>query len=416
MMESNLVPSATAPAPREENQLKKLVAEVEQRAPDDAIMLLDTESDAVIAQVLAMLNPSSALNILLRFEDDRGKRILAAAPAERREQWTRNQAYPEGSVGRLMERPVALFRQEVTVQEAVEQLRELVKRAFITYGYVTDQAGKLLGVLVMRELLLAEPTQRLHEIMVRQPFYLNPQMNVVDAMPLVIIRHYPVYPVCDEAGRLVGLVRGYVLFQEQTIEISAQPGRMVGVEEEDRLATPWWRSLKFRHPWLQLNLLTAFLAAAVVGLFEKTIEQVVALAVFLPVLAGQSGNTGCQALAVTLRGMTLGELKTGKEKLLVMKEALLGLLNGTFVGVTAGLGMYVYARIQHHDAAVMLAFVVFLAMIASCITSGLSGALIPMGLKKLGADPATASGIFLTTATDIVSMGVFLWLATLLVL
>ncbi|MEK7268708.1 MAG: magnesium transporter, partial [Nitrospirota bacterium] len=222
--------------------------------------------------------------------------------------------------------------------------------------------------------------------------------------------------VCDEAGRLVGLVRGYVLFQEQTIEISAQPGRMVGVEEEDRLATPWWRSLKFRHPWLQLNLLTAFLAAAVVGLFEKTIEQVVALAVFLPVLAGQSGNTGCQALAVTLRGMTLGELKTGQEKLLVMKEALLGLLNGTFVGVTAGLGMYVYARIQHHDAAVMLAFVVFLAMIASCITSGLSGALIPMGLKKFGADPATASSIFLTTATDVVSMGVFLWLATLLVL
>lgn len=400
----------------EENQLKKLVAEVEQRAPDDAIMLLDTASDEAIAQVLARLNPSSALNILLRFEEDRRKRILSAAPAERREQWKRNQAYSEGSVGRLMDRPVAVFGPGVAVREAVEQLRELMKQAFITYGYVTDQEGKLLGVITMRDLLLAEPTQRLSEIMLRQPFYLTPQMDVLDAIPQVILRHYPVYPVCDEVGRLVGLVRGYVLFQEQTIEISAQPGRMVGVEEEDRLATPWWRSLQFRHPWLQINLLTAFLAAAVVGLFEETIEQVVALAVFLPVLAGQSGNTGCQALAVTLRGMVLGELKAGNEKSLVMKEAFLGLLNGALVGVMAGLGMYVYAILQHHGAALMLAFVVFLAMIVSCITSGLSGALIPMGLKKLGADPATASSIFLTTATDIVSMGVFLGLATWLVL
>lgn len=416
MMESNLVPSATAPATLEENQLKKLVAEVEQRAPDDAIKLLDQLSDAVIAKVLVMLNPSSALNILLRFEEDRRKTILLAGSAERREQLIRNQAYPEGSVGRLMEPPIAVFSPDLTVTQAVEQLRELVKKAFITYGYVADQEGKLLGVLVMRDLLLAAPTQRLGEIMLRQPFHLTPQMDVADAMPLVVTRHYPVYPVCDEAGRLVGLVRGYVLFQEQTIQISAQPGRMVGVENEDRLATPWRRSLRLRHAWLQLNLLTAFLAAAVVGMFEETIEQVVALAVFLPVLAGQSGNTGCQALAVTLRGMTLGELQEGNRRRLVTKETFLGLLNGTLVGVTAALGMYLYTTIQHHEHGLMLAFVVFLAMVASCVTSGLSGALIPLGLKKLGADPATASSIFLTTATDIVSMGVFLWLATLLVL
>ncbi len=140
------------------------------------------------------------------------------------------------------------------------------------------------------------------------------------------------------------------------------------------------------------------------------------LAVFLPVLAGQSGNTGCQALAVTLRGMTLGELQKGKEKRLVTKEAFLGLLNGSLVGVTAGLGMYAYATMEHHPAALTLALVVFLAMIGSCLISGVSGALVPMTLKKLGADPATASSIFLTTATDVASMGLFLWLATRLVL
>ncbi|MBI4400110.1 MAG: magnesium transporter [Nitrospirae bacterium] len=416
MMEPTSSSPQAVSTPVDESQIKKLLTEVEQRAPDDAIKFLNDEPDTVIAQVLALLNPAMSLKILSRLEAERRQAVLSAVPAERSKQWARNEAYPEGTVGRLMDQPVAVFGMDLTVQEAVEQLRELVKQAFITYGYVTDPAGTLLGVIVMRDLLLADKTRRLREIMLRDPFYLTPHLSLADALQQALPRHYPVYPVCDEAGRLIGLVRGYVLFEEQTMVISAQPGRMVGVEEEDRLSTPWWRSLKFRHPWLQLNLLTAFLAAAVVGLFEKTIEQVVALAVFLPVLAGQSGNTGCQALAVTLRGMTLGELKAGKGKLLVTKEAFLGLLNGMFVGVTAGLGMYLYASLQHHPAALMLAFVVFLAMIASCVTSGLSGALIPMGLKKMGADPATASSIFLTTATDVVSMGVFLWLATLLVL
>jgi magnesium transporter len=191
---------------------------------------------------------------------------------------------------------------------------------------------------------------------------------------------------------------------------------MVGVEKEERLSTPWTRSLLFRHPWLQLNLLTAFLAAAVVGAFQDTIDKLVVLAVFLPVLAGQSGNTGCQALAVTLRGLTLGELRSGRERALVMKEALLGLLNGALVGVTAGIGMFVVARLQSNPSAPLLAFVVFVAMTASCVVSGLSGALIPLTLKRLGADPATASSIFLTTATDVASMGLFLSLATVLLL
>jgi magnesium transporter len=267
----------------------------------------------------------------------------------------------------------------------------------------------------MRDLLFADRAQRLSDIMLRDPFSLTPQMPLGDAMKLVLNRHYPVYPVA-EGGKLVGLVRGGVLFQEQAIEISAQPGAMVGVEKEERLSTPWPTSLKYRHPWLQLNLFTAFIAAGVVGAFQKTIDELVVLAVFLPVLAGQSGNTGCQALAVALRGMTLGELRPGRERALVMKEGLLGLLNGGLVGITAGVGMYVVARAQGNPSALMLAFVVVLAMIGSCVVSGLSGALIPLTLKKLGADPATASSIFLTTATDVASMGLFLSLATLLVL
>jgi magnesium transporter len=235
----------------------------------------------------------------------------------------------------------------------------------------------------------------------------------MDAMKQVLNRHYPIYPMCDEHGKLIGLVRGQAMFEQQAYEISAQAGSMVGVDKEERLATPWPRSLKFRHPWLQLNLLTAFIAAAVVGIFQGTLEKVVILAVFLPVLAGQSGNTGCQALAVTLRGMVLGELKTGSERPLVVKEALLGLLNGALVGFVAGVGMWFVASRQHNEHALLLGAIVMLAMIGSCIISGISGAMIPLVLRRWGADPATASSIFLTTATDVASMGIFLTLATM---
>jgi magnesium transporter len=234
-------------------------------------------------------------------------------------------------------------------------------------------------------------------------------------MRLVLDRHYPAYPVVDGEGRLLGLVRGQSMFEAQAIEISMQAGTMVGLEKEERLSTPVLRSLKMRHPWLQLNLLTAFLAAAVVGLFQDTIDRLVILALFLPVLAGQSGNTGCQALAVTLRGMTLGEMKTGSARPLVGKETWLGMANGAGVGLMAALGMYITARTQHLDQPFTLAFVVFAAMVFSCIASGLSGVLVPVAMKKMGFDPATASSIFLTTATDCVSMGTLLLLATILV-
>ena len=205
------------------------------------------------------------------------------------------------------------------------------------------------------------------------------------------------------------------MFAEQAIEITAQPGSMVGVEKEERLATPWSQSFRFRHPWLQLNLITAFVAGAVVSIFEGTIERAVALAVFLPVLAGQSGNTGCRALAVTLRGLTLGELRAGKERALVAKEASLGLMNGALTGFVAGLAMFTYATIQGSSHALLLGLVVWLALIGACVTSGICGAMIPLTLKRLGADPATASSIFLTTATDVVSMGLLLGLAALLI-
>jgi magnesium transporter len=392
-----------------------LLDAVSQSGAQDAADMLEKASGEDAAKVLQQLNPMVAQQVLGEMQDESRTAALTFVPLQKARQWESNREHPEDSVGWLMEPPVAVFRPDATARDTIEEVRKLAKKAFITYGYITDEEGRLLGLLVMRDLMLAEPGVKLADVMLRDPFKLDPDMELTDAMKVVVNKHYPVYPVCSKDGILLGLVRGQTLFEARAIEISAQVGSMVGVEKEERLSTPLLRSLRYRHPWLQVNLVTCFIAAAVVGVFEGTLGRLVLLAAFLPVLAGQSGNTGCQALAVTLRGMTLGDLKPGDERRLVIKEGLLGLYNGMLVGVSAGAGMWVYASMNHNAHAEALALVVWIAMTFSCVVSGLSGALIPLLLRKCGADPATASSIFLTTATDVISMGTFLGLATLLV-
>ncbi len=394
---------------------EELIEAISHRDAEEAADLLEQESGEEAARVLSELNPLVAQRVLAEMEDDSRAAVLASASPDQARQWISNREHPEDSIGWLMEPAPAAFSLGTTVAETIEMLRQLAKTAFVTYGYVVDGEGKLLGLLIMRDLLLASPQTRLEAVMLRDPFHLDPDLELTEAMRLVVHRHYPVYPVCDEEGHLLGQVRGQNLFEARAIEISAQAGRMVGVEEGERLSTPLRRSLRSRHPWLQLNLLTCFIAAAVVGMFQDTLDRIVVLAAFLPVLAGQSGNTGSQALAVALRGMTLGDLGTGGERKLIVKEGLLGLLNGILTGLSAGIGMWLYAHFQGQADAILLGVVVWLSMIASCVVSGLAGALIPIGLEKVGADPATASGIFLTTATDVVSIGAFLGLATLMV-
>jgi len=390
-----------------------IAADIARMGPAQAAKTLDGYSDDLVLDVLQRASPAIVSDILPELEDSRRHRLFAKGPAAVTNQWTLNQTFPEDSVGRLMEPPTAIFKPEETVAEVTARVRDLVKKIFVTYCFVTDRNGHLVGIVTMRDLLVSEPSVRLSDIMLKDPFSLKASTPLMDAMKQVLNRHFPIYPVTDDKKCLIGLVRGQAMFQEQAFEISAQPGRMVGVDKEERLVTPWPRSLRFRHPWLQLNLLTAFIAAGVVGIFQGTLDRMVILALFLPVLAGQSGNTGCQALAVTLRGMTLGELRTGTEKALVYKEGLLGFLNGALVGISAGAGMYIVARMQHNPAALQLGLIVAAAMVCSCVVSGVSGALIPLTLRKLGADPATASSIFLTTATDVASMGMLLGLATL---
>jgi magnesium transporter len=382
-----------------------LVRAVRARVPMDAAQLLVKETPERIGAVLAEL-PQMLVD-----------RIKAYLPTELQLQASESLAEViEDTVGEMMEPALAVLPQTTTVQKAIAFLRNHETPQQITYLYVTEAGDKLVGLIVIRDLLLAKRNQTLADVMLPEPFALTTDMDLADAIQAAIRRHYPVYPVVDADRHVIGLVRGWRLFERQAIEISAQSGQMVGVDKEERLYTGIWTAFKMRHPWLQVNLLTAFAAGFVVSLFEGTITQIVALAAFLPILAGQSGNTGCQALAITLRGITLGDLDGHSKRKLIAKELTLGAINGLLTGLVAGAAMWWSAGGSGNDQGIMLAFVILLAMIGACMASGLFGVLVPLTLRRFGADPCTASSIFLTTGTDIAGMGLMLALATMLVL
>jgi magnesium transporter len=385
------------------DEIAGLVHAVRARVPLDAAELLSRETPERVEAVLEQL-PESLIRPIRGYLPEAlrpGPEVLAGAAAD--------------TVGEIMDPALAVLPQTTTVEQAVDFLRNHDTPRQITYLYVIDAEDRLVGLTVIRDLILASPGQMLKDVMVPEPFALTTEMSLDEANKAALRRHYPVYPVVDAERRVIGLVRGWRLFEHQALEISAQSGQMVGVDKEERLYTGILQAFKMRHPWLQMNLLTAFAAGLVVSLFESTISQVVALAAFLPILAGQSGNTGCQALAITLRGMTLGDLNEFPVRRLIFKELTLGAMNGALTGIVAGLAMYWSAGgAGNHGIALGLA--ILLAMIGACMASGLFGVLVPLALRRLGADPCTASSIFLTTGTDIAGMGLMLALATALVL
>lgn len=390
----------------ESQRIKELTRTVNARVPLDAAVLLSRETPETVARVLEQL-PKRLM-----------RRIVEHLPPHLQPQdpgtMTTELEIP-GSVADLMDPVQGKLPEMATVQDAIEFLRASDNARQITYLYTTDTDDRLTGLVVIRDLLLARPDQPLSEVMLPDPFAFPVDMTAGDAIKAAVYRHYPVYPVTDQRRQIVGVVRGWRLFERQAVEITAQSGQMVGVDKDERVYTGFWQAFRMRHPWLQLNLLTAFMAAFVVGSFEDTITRIVALAAFLPVLAGQSGNTGCQALAITLRGLTLGDLDGHPIGRLLRKEALLGAVNGLMVGVVAATAMWIYAAQTGTTDASALALTILIAMTGACTGSGIFGVLVPVALRRFGADPATASSIFLTTFTDILGMGLMLFLATTLV-
>lgn len=314
----------------------------------------------------------------------------------------------------VMHPPVITLSPGDQVGRAIEIIRATSPERPFTYPMVVDGKGRLMGVCTLRDLLLARAEMPVSEVMLRKVVALPRGQEVRAALERIKGLEIPEYPVVSKSGKLVGVVRASRLHEIEESRLAGLPGRMVGVAEGETISTPFRASVRSRLPWLMINLLTAFGAGLVVGNFQSTIDRVVLLAAFLPVLAGQSGNTGAQALAITLRTLERrGD--TGFYGEALWKEMRLGLLHSAITGLIVAAVIYAVAVMQGNKGAAVLAGIGFAATVLSVVISGLSGASVPVALKRLGADPAVASSIILTTITDIVSMGSMLILAALLI-
>ncbi len=359
-----------------------------------AVLLLTEAEPAVSVAVLSQLDADTREAWLKRLQGEIERELRALL------------AYPEDCAGRLMDPRVSPLRSGMTVDEAIERLRQ-IRRSGLRELFVIDDEGRLSGRVEVQDLALADRSLPLADItrgVVAVVGDLDPREEVVETL-----QSHPItaLPVINVAGRFIGVIRQAELMAAVEEESSLDIQTMVGASADERALSSPLFAVRKRLPWLQINLLTAFLAAAVVGLFESTIAQFTALAVLLPVVAGQSGNAGAQALAVTMRGLVLREISLRHWPAVVGKEALTGLINGVAVAATTGLAVYVWSR------SLPLVGVIVLAMVISMFAAGLAGALVPVLLRRFGQDPATASSIILTTVTDVVGFFSFLGIAAL---
>jgi magnesium transporter len=376
-------------------------------APDVARAVLQCVPDTLGRYLLAEAEPAASAAVLAQFDAPERDRRLAGLESQVATELRELLQYPEGSAGRLMDPNVSPLRSGMSVTDALGRLRTL-KRRGLRELFVVDDEGRLTGRVEIHDLAVADPEHPLHEI--ARPLLAAVQDLDPRAYVVAVLQQHPIteLPVVNLDGRFVGVIRQAALMAAVEQETSADIQTMVGASRDERALSSPGFAVRKRLTWLQINLLTAFLAAAVVGLFENTIAKFTALAVLLPVVAGQSGNAGAQALAVTMRGLVLREISLRHWPRMVWKEAAVGLANGLAVAATTALGVYVWSR------SAGLVVVISSAMVISMMIAGVAGALVPIVLRRLGQDPAQSSSIVLTTVTDVCGFFSFLGIATLL--
>jgi magnesium transporter len=380
----------------------------EQLTTDVQERLMDRLSEPAVGRILTEMDPPLAAELLL------------SADAADRERWTAGMepgaarlvaalmAYPAEAAGRLMDPRVASFRADMTAGAALERMRGFKKKRALRDLFLIDDEGRLTGRVEIQDIATAPADERLQRIarpVVTAVLDAAPKEEIVEKFEQ---HRVPALPVVNVSGRLVGVIHQSALVDALQEEASLDIQTMVGVSKDERALSHTWFAVVKRLPWLQINLATAFLAASVVGLFEDTIARFTALAVLLPVVAGQSGNAGAQALAVTMRGLALREISVRHLPRVVWKEVNVGIFNGLAVAAVCALGVWLWS------GSAGLVAVISISMVVSMVAAGFSGAAIPIVLNRLGFDPAQSSSIVLTTVTDVVGFFSFLGVATVL--
>ena len=364
------------------------------------------ESAAVITQLAS----DDAVQVMEDLGEQAQQHILEALPQAQREELTEALASPEDAARRLVETDFVSIPENWDVGQVIDHLRngENLPQDFHNI-FVVDQSNRPVGAVLVSRVLRSPRDARVREIMDRNLWAISPDMDQEDVA--YIFRKYGLAsaPVVDEAGHITGVITLNDIMDVMDEEAEEDLMRLSGVSETD-LHAPAMETSRRRFPWLLINLATAILASMVIAFFEGAIEQLVVLAVLMPIVASMAGNAGTQTLAVAIRGLTTRELSEANARRLLIKELSASMLNGVAFAVIVGLACFL---IYHN---VMLSAVFAMAMLGALAVAGFAGAFIPMLLERVGADPAISSAVFLTTVTDLAAFFIFLGLATIILI
>ncbi|WP_420318945.1 magnesium transporter [Ekhidna sp.] len=375
-------------------------------SPDVVGMVIEEMNESTFSSLFEAIDPYAGAKLLSRSNTTVIEKKLELLSKNKAKNIREMLSYPPQAAGYLMDTRIITFQPQNTVDHVLNKLRTIGDKKILNI-HVTDNGGKLLGKVFIQNIAISTPETKLEEILVPSESIqvMSPAEEAVELFEEGKIINLP---VVDMENHILGIIRSETLIAATQKDASEDVLAMFGAGREERALSSPWFAVKKRLPWLEINLATAFLAASIVGVFEETIAQVTVLAVFLPVVAGQSGNTGSQALAVTMRGLALREIQTNHWWKVARKEVAVGFINGIAVALTTSVIAYFWA------SSFGIALVIGTSMILSMVIAGFSGAVVPIILKAAGQDPAQSSSIVLTTVTDIMGFLSFLGLATVL--
>ncbi len=387
---------------------KSLAIVLEQAETKIQLKIISFIDNSRILKLFGLMSKDDIADVLGSINTGRRKQIINIMKEGDKAIIKQLLGYKDDSAGGIMTTEYIALNKRLTISQAIDKIKEITpKTEYIQTIYVTNENRKIIGTVDLRDILISNANQKLEDIVNENFIYVTPEVDQEEVAQIVSKYDLSAIPVLNSRKRMLGIITiddiVDVLVEEQTEDIL----KMGGVAKEETLDSTLLDSIKMRLPWLLINLVTAFLAALTVKMFEGTIAKVVALSATMSIVTGMGGNAGTQTVSIIIRNLAMGKVKFKDVKHLILKEVLLGVINGAAIGVVTGLVvMAIYKNMY-------LGLIIFLAMVGNLIISGFFGLIIPIILEKLNIDPALSSSIFLTTATDVLGFFLFLSLASI---
>lgn len=376
---------------------------------DEKFNLLSLFSKNRQAQIISEMSSDELVDLLGTLDEDEQNEIITNMNTAEVEEVKALLSYDPESAGGIMATEFISIKETDTVNETINYLRTMAPDSETPYYiYVVDDLDVLKGVVPLRQIIVSTPDTLIKDIMIENIISAPVDMDQEEVSHIFEKYGFMAIPVVDHNGKILGIITVDDVMEIMKEEYTEDMFRLAGLDEEEKVAGTVIGAIKSRLPWLLVNLVTATLAAKTVSLFENTIAQIVALATFMPMVAGMGGNAGSQTLTLIIRGIAIGEISYENQADILKKEIAIGIINGLCLGLVVGVLGYFWV------GSLAFGFVIGTAMLLNLIVATISGYLVPVLLKKVGIDPALASAVFVTTVTDVLGFFFFLGLATVM--